>query len=125
SGVYGGFISNSVSTESSPIITHTGKFPTTYTVGNMTISGLRFTGWSYRGIRIGGHSSAGGPSGIVGVTVMNNEMTGSNASANSQTDNCFALWIDCTTGAVISNNWIHDCVGVVAASMDHLSAIIV
>src|SRR6185312_15703046 len=125
SGVYGGFISNSVSTESGAVIAHTGQFPTPYTVGNAKVSGIRIRGWSYRGIRIGGHSSGDGPSGISGVVLQNNEMFEGNASANSQDDNCFAMWIDCTTGALISNNWIHDCIGINPGSMDHLNAIII
>lgn len=124
SGVYGGFISGSVATESGPIIDHSARYPTTYTAGNVTIRGLVLKGWSYRGIRIGAYSSGDGPANISGVTLQDLEMTDGNASGNTQGDNVYAIWDDCTVGAVITNNWIHDNVGVTPGSCDHLNAVI-
>jgi hypothetical protein len=125
SGVPGGFISTSVATESGPVISHTGQYPTSYTVSNATLDGLRLTRFSYSCIRIGGYSSDDGPSGITGVTIQNCEITGGSAAVSGFKDNVSAIWIDCTSGTVVTNNWIHDNVGWSSGAGDHLSAIIV
>jgi hypothetical protein len=125
SGVPGGLTTTDVNSEVGPIIAHTGEYPTSYTTSNVTIDGLRLINYSYWGIRIGGFSEGDGPSGISGVTIKNNEITGGNASVSGFRDNIQAIWIDSTTGTLITNNWIHDNAGWSSGSMDHLVAIIV
>ncbi|HJS89974.1 MAG TPA: hypothetical protein VJ738_08435 [Steroidobacteraceae bacterium] len=123
SGVYGGYMTTSSNTESMSIIAHIGEYPSTYTVGNATLSGLVLRGYSYYGIQIGAHSMEDGPPGITGIIIQNCEITDGNTSAfYPHVDNTTAIWIDCTTGALIRNNWIHDCVGPKGTG-DHLSAI--
>jgi hypothetical protein len=124
SGVYGGGISSGAGSWDGPMIAHNGQYPTNYATGNLVIDGLVLTGFSYKAIRIGGGSSGDGPTGFTNVTVQNCELTGGNCSGNP-IDNCAAIWIDCTTGAVVQNNYIHDNIGPTPNSADHLNAIIV
>ncbi len=108
-----------------PMVAHTGVFPVTYALGHAIIDGLRFTGFEYKGVRIGGSSSGDGPSGITNVIIRNCEFFGGGFNLGDSVDNCVALWIDGTIGAVITNNWFHDTTGHIAGSEDHLNAITV
>ena len=124
SGVFGGVHSNGPGTGDGPGLAHCGQYPTAYTTSNLTIDGLRFTGWSYRGLDIGAAYNADGPSGIANVLVTNCEFTGGGFNSGDSEDNCAALWIQGGAGVTISNNWFHDSVGHVANSGDHFNAII-
>ena len=118
-GKYGGGVYEA------PMVSHVGTYPVAYATGYATIDGLRFTGFEYKGVRIGGASSGDGPSGIPGVIVQNCEFFGGGFNPGDGTDNCVALWIDGTIGALITNNWFHDTTGHTANSEDHLNAITV
>jgi hypothetical protein len=136
SGLYGGHVGGSGNYDG-PLIAHTGFGPPSgqsYTVGNITIDGLRITGFSYKGIRIGGHSSQDGPliTGAAGTCVVQNcEIFGGSANVGDGLDNYVALWIDGTQNCcVVQNNYIHDNVSwhVVnggSNDMDHLTGLIV
>jgi hypothetical protein len=119
SGLYGGGVYEA------PMVAQTGMFPSTYATGWTTIDGLRFTGFSYKGVRIGGASAGDGPSGITGILIQNCEFFGGGFNSGAGVDNCVALWIDGTIGAIVTNNWFHDTTGHTANSEDHLNAITV
>jgi hypothetical protein len=125
SGVFGGIHSHGPGTGDGPGLAHCGQYPSAYTTSNLTIDGLRFTGWSYRGLDIGAAYNADGPSGIANVLVTNCEFTGGGFNSGDSEDNCAALWVQGGAGVTISNNWFHDSVGHVANSGDHFNAIIV
>ncbi|HZT03859.1 MAG TPA: hypothetical protein VFA39_16515 [Steroidobacteraceae bacterium] len=130
-GLFGGFHSTGPGVFNGPILAHTGKFPVAYPVGYLVISGLRFTGFSYKGVRIGGNSSGDGPVITGPVTVQNCEFFGGGFNAGDFGDNCVALWIDpfqpaSGQGCLITNNWFHDTLGQGgASSSDHLNAVTV
>jgi hypothetical protein len=109
-----------------PMVSHVGVYPQSYPVGYATIDGLRFTGFSYKGVRIGGASSGGAPSITNPVLVTNCEFFGGGFNSGDNVDNCAALWTDGGTNYMtISNNWFHDTVGHTAGSGDHLDGIII
>jgi hypothetical protein len=120
-GVYGGVAGYP---NVGPVISHSGEYPSKYTVGNIVIDGLIITGFSYKGLRIGGNSSGDGPSGITGVVVQNCEFTGGKHNASDATDNTTALWLDYTVGALATNNYFYDNTGFASGDMGHLNAII-
>jgi hypothetical protein len=126
SGLYGGNHSTGPGVWDGPIVSHVGHYPATYAVGYATIDGLRFTGFSYKGVRIGGASSGDGPSITTPVLVTNCEFFGGGYNSGDAVDNCSALWTDGGTNYMtISNNWFHDSVGHTANSGDHLDGIII
>jgi hypothetical protein len=125
SGLFGGGHSAGPSSWDGPGLAHCGQFPSPYTISNLTIDGVRFTGWSYRGLDIGAAYNADGPSGITNVLITNCEFTGGGFNPGDAEDNCAALWVQGGAGVTISNNWFHDSVGHVANSGDHFNAIIV
>jgi hypothetical protein len=125
SGVFGGVHSGGAGSGDGPGLAHCGQYPSAYTTSNLTIDGLRFTGFSYRGLDIGAAYNADGPSGIGNVLITNCEFTGGGFNAGDAEDNCAALWVQGGAGVTISNNWFHDSVGHVANSGDHFNAIIV
>lgn len=125
SGLFGGLHSGGAGSGDGPGLAHCGQYPSAYTTSNLTIDGLRFTGFSYRGLDIGAAYNADGPSGITNVLVTNCEFTGGGFNAGDAEDNCAALWVQGGAGVRISNNWFHDSVGHVANSGDHFNAIIV
>lgn len=75
-GLYGGYHSTGPGIYDGPILSHTGKYPTTYPVGYLVLDGLVFTGFSYKGVRIGGASSGDGSVITAPVTVQNCEFYG-------------------------------------------------
>ncbi len=130
-GLYGGHHSTAVGQWAGPIISHVGRYPATYTVGNLVIDGLVFTGFSYKCVRIGGASSGDGPVITAPVTIQNCEFYGGGFNTGDFGDNTVALWIDpfqptSGPGCLVTNNWFHDTVGQGgSSSMDHLNAVIV
>lgn len=121
SGVYGGQPGYG---HNGPIISHVGKFPGTYPVGYLTLDGLVISGFSYKGIRIGGNSSGDGPGSLHGIVVQNCEFTGGAHNAGDATDNTNALWLDYTVGALVTNNYFHDNYGFSKTDMGHLNGVI-
>jgi hypothetical protein len=121
--VYGGTAGYSFN---GPIISHTGEIGSgaTYPAGYATLDGLVVSGWSYKGVRIGGASSGDGPGNLQGIIVQNCEFTGAAHNAADTTDNTSALWLDGTVGAVVNNNYFHGNSGFAPGSGDHLAAII-
>jgi hypothetical protein len=123
-GLYGGFNSTGPGNYDGPIVSNSGEYPTTYNLGYLTIDGLVFTGFSYKCVRIGGGSSGDGPGNVQGVRVQNCLFTGGGFNSGNPIDNISALWIDCCTGAVITNNRFENNAGYQSGGMDHLNAII-
>lgn len=121
SGFYGGHVGGPGNEP--PIVSHSGQYPRSYTVGNLKIDGLIFTGYSYKAVRVGGHSSGDGPAGITGVIIQNCEFKNGAANPGDGADNQTALWLDCTSGALVTNNYFHDFTGQTPNSGDHLNAI--
>lgn len=108
-----------------PVIGHDGTYPQTYTVGYLTIDGLKVTGFTYKAIRIGNRSSGDGPAQLLGIRVVNCELYDGDATGLA-TDNVCALWLDNSVGAYVGNNYIHDVIGPGGAlSADHTNSIIV
>jgi hypothetical protein len=120
-GVYGGQAGYG---HNGPIISHVGTYPNTYPVGYLTLDGLVISGFSYKGIRIGGNSSGDGPSGLRGIVVQNCEFTGGAHNSGDATDNTNALWLDYTVGALVTNNYFHDNYGFNKTDMGHLNGVI-
>ena len=126
SGLFGGGRSTGPGVANGPMVSHCGAYPVNYAVGYATIDGLRFTGFSYKGVRIGGGSSGDGPTITSPVTVQNCEFTGGGFNSGDAVDNCDALWIDHNTNAVtVTNNWFHDSAPHTPGNGDHCNAIIV
>jgi|SRR5579883_2932855 len=126
SGLFGGGHSTGPSSWDGPGLAHCGQYPTAYTTSNLTIDGLRFTGFSYRGLDIGAAYNADGPSGLTNILITNCEFTGGGFNSGDAEDNCAALWIQGGSGVTVSNNWFHDNLGHAGStSSDHLNAIIV
>lgn len=117
-GVYGGFAGYS---HNGPIIANKGAG---YNSGYLTLDGLIISGFSYKGVRIGGNSSGDGPANVSGVIVQNCVFTGGAHNAGDATDNTSALWIDYTAGAVVTNNYFYNNAGFGPGSADHLNGII-
>jgi hypothetical protein len=125
SGLFGGHIASGPGTWDGPVISHTGSYPSNYATGYAVIDGLRVIGYSYKGIRVGGASSGDGPRITAPVTIQNCEFTGQGWNSGDYTDNMVSVWIDGCTGAVVSNNYLHDNLGQGGtSSADHLNAII-
>ena len=130
-GLYGGHNATGPGNWDGPILSHTGQWPTAYPVGYLTIDGIVFSGFSYKGVRIGGNSSGDGPVITAPVTIQNCEFTGGGYNSGDYGDNMVALWIDpfqpaSGQGCLVTNNWFHDTVGQGgSSSMDHLNGIIV
>jgi hypothetical protein len=123
--VYGG-TGGSGEAYNGPMLGHTGvNQNSTYPVGYITLDGITFTGFSYKGVRIGGGSSGDGPTGIPGVIVQNCLFTGGGFNPGAAVDNSDALWIDCTANALVTNNKFLNNVGHQAGGADHLNAIII
>ena len=133
SGHYGGRIGGP-GHYNGPLVAHTGSGPPNgeaYTVGNLIIDGLCITGFSYKGIRVGGRSSGDGPSITSPVTVQNCEFYGGGANVGDTLDNYNALWVDGTINCMtVQNNYFHGTLGWHyyngggEMSGDHLNAII-
>ena len=127
-GIFGGNHSTGPGVWDGPIVAHIGKYPATYAIGYAILDGLRFTGFSYKGVRIGDGSYEGGGVDLITnpVLITNCEFFGGGFNAGDSVDNCAALWIDANNHAVTANNnYFHDTVGHTAGSGDHLNAIIV
>lgn len=128
-GLYGGFHSPSPGVYDGPIIGHTGQVYISgwqpYVYGNLVIDGLIFTGFSYKGIRVGGASSGDGPDHVPNVTIKNCTFTGSGFNYGDNQDNMNPIWLDTTVNAVVDNCWFHDNFGEGGiGSSDHVNAII-
>jgi hypothetical protein len=98
--------------------------------GWLTIDGLRFTGYSYKAVRIGGVSSASGPSVTGQVIIKNCEFTGQTlVGLSNSSDNESSIWVDgisTSNSALITNNWFHDNQGTGGTSGDqHLNSIFI
>jgi hypothetical protein len=98
-----------------------------HTAGYVTIDGLRFTAYSYKGIRLGGVSAGYGPGGLVGCVIQNCEFFGQSQISGATTDNFASIWVDGMagqgTGNFIQNNYFHDNIGVIPGGEEHLGAI--
>lgn len=123
SGVPAGYSSQTVGEEMDAIFGHYGFFPSTYAVGNLTIDAIGFTGFSYYALGIGGYPFGDGPANVAGITIQNCEIWGGSC-IGMITDNIQAIYLGCTTDALVTNNWIHDNQGHTSGSSDHLAAII-
>ena len=133
SGRYGGRVGGPGNYDG-PLIAHTGSGPPSgnaYAVGNLVIDGLCITGFSYKGIRIGGISSGDGSAISAPVTIQNCEFYEGGANVGDVEDNYAALWIDGTVNCMtVQNNYFHDTLGWHyynngrQMSGDHLNAII-
>jgi hypothetical protein len=109
-----------------PLIAHTGSGPpsgNSYAVGNLIIDGLVITGFSYKGIRIGGQSSGDGPPISGQVTIQNCEFTGGGHNSSDSLDNAVALWMDGCSNWLVTNNLFYNNAPWTAGSNDHLNAI--
>jgi hypothetical protein len=121
-GVYGG---GSGISWNGPIVSHSGKYPSIYTVGNITIDGIIFVGYSYKALRIGGVSSSDGPGNLQGIIVKNCLFQNGAQNSGAGTDNFSALWMDGCNGALVQNNSFLNYTGPGGpTSGDHLNAII-
>jgi hypothetical protein len=118
-GVYGGIPGTTYNGRNGPVIANTKS---NYPSGNFTIDGIVLSGFAYKGIRVGGGSSGDGPSNVAGVTIKNCLFTGGSCIGNA-TDNCFAVWLDYTLGAVVFNNKFLNNLGFANGSCDHLAAV--
>jgi|HubBroStandDraft_1064217.scaffolds.fasta_scaffold20751_2 hypothetical protein len=97
-----------------------------YAQGYLTIDGLRFTGFEYKGVRIGGASAVDGPTITNPVVVQNCEFFGGGFNPGDELDNCAALWLDGSTNCVTAtNNYFHDSAAPAANNGGHFNAIIV
>ncbi len=130
-GLYGGFHSTGPGVYDGPILSHVGRWPKPYPLGYLTLDGIVFTGFSYKGIRIGGASSGDGPVITGPVTVQNCEFTGQGFNTGDGQDNGNSIWVDPfqppigQQGCLVTNCWFHDNVWEGGAtSADHLNAII-
>jgi hypothetical protein len=108
-------------TYNGPILANTGG---SYNSGYFTLDGLVISGFSYKGVRIGGNSSGDGPANVQRVIVQNCQFTGGGHNSGDATDNSSALWLDYTIGAVVQNNYFLNNIGFNAGNADHLAAII-
>jgi hypothetical protein len=107
-----------------PILAHTQSTPNA--TGNIVIDGLRFTGYSYKGIRIGGASAGDGPIVTGSVRVANCEFFGQGQNGGETEDNYVSLWLDGLRGGgpyVATNNYFHDNHGQNLLGEEHLVAI--
>jgi hypothetical protein len=120
-GVYGG---QAGLTHNGPIVSHVGVWPATYPVGYLTLDGLVISGFSYKGVRIGGNSSGDGPGNLHGIVVQNCEFTGGAHNSGDATDNTNALWLDYTVGALVTNNYFYSNYGFSTGDMGHLNGVI-
>jgi hypothetical protein len=116
-GVPGGF---SGFTYNGPILANTGNSNSGY----FTLDGIVFTGYTYKGVRIGGGSSGDGPKNVQGVLVQNCEFTGQKQNSGQALDNMPSLWFDYCVGAVANNNYFHDNQGINPGGEEHLTAIV-
>jgi hypothetical protein len=120
SGLFGGHVGGPGNYDG-PLIAHTAG----YTLGNLLIDGLVITGFSYKGIRIGGLSSADGPQITGNVTIQNCEFTGGGHNSGDSLDNAAAVWMDGCTNWVVSNNLFLNNAPWSAGNANHLNAIVV
>lgn len=127
SGLFGGGHSSGPGVTRGPMIAHCGSYPSNYAVGFATVDGLRLTGGSFMGIRVGGGSSGDGPTITNPVVIQNCEFTGFGFNAGDALDNTNQAWLDHNTNAITySNNWHHDNYGPHGTSNtngDHFNAI--
>ena len=124
SGLFGGHAGGSGNFDG-PLIAHVGTSPNaSYTVGNCIIDGLILTGFSFKGIRVGGASSGDGPAITAPVTIQNCEFTGGGHNAGDGLDNSCSVWLDGCTGATVTNCFFYNNAPWASASEDHLNAII-
>ena len=89
-----------------PVLAHTGS--TTHH-GNIVIDGLRFTGYSWKCVRIGDNGTIGAIAGS--VVIQNCEFFGAGQNAGSPNDNMPSIWLDGLHGGgpyTITNNYFHD-----------------
>jgi hypothetical protein len=123
SGLFGGHVGAGAGKYDGPLIAHVGA-ESQYVVGNLVIDGLIITGFSYKGIRIGGASSGDGPAIVDPVIVRNCEFTGGGHNSGDALDNADALWLDGCRACTVSNNEFIDNAPWVADSEDHTNAVI-
>jgi hypothetical protein len=110
-----------------------GLTNTPHTGGYVTIDGLRFTAFTYKAIRLGGVSSADGPAITGDVFIQNCEFFGQFFQPGAETDNFACIWLDGTATSsaggtgnyVITNNYFHNNIGVVATGEQHLCSIFI
>ena len=101
-GVYGGTAGYSFN---GPILSSvSGVYQNAY----LTIDGVQFTGFSYKGVRIGGASSQDGPGNLANVIVQNCTFYNGSNNPNEGSDNRCGLWLDGCAGALVQNNYFHD-----------------
>jgi hypothetical protein len=107
-------------TASTPLLGHSGA---TAHRGYVVFDGLKITGHSRLGIRIGIYAVG---SEIPGVVVRNCEFTDFNGSAYGTNSglNFEQLELNRCTGHIVQNNYFHDNIGEIAGSNDHFSAVL-
>jgi hypothetical protein len=99
---------------------------TLHATGYIVIDGLRFTDYSYKGVRIGGASAGDGPTVAGSVLVTNCEFFGQGQNAGEGEDNYASLWLDGLKGGgpyTATNNYFHDNYGQDLQGEEHLVAI--
>ncbi len=92
--------------------------------GNLTIDGIKFTGFMTGALSIGTY---GVSSNLAGVTIQNCEFTDGNAQQpDSYIDNNYVIELNNGDGIVVRNNYLHDNAGRTGTStfLDHWSAIL-
>lgn len=106
--------------DSTPMLGHSGS---TAHRGHVVFDGLKLTGHSRLGIRIGIYGVGALMSGVI---VRNCEFTDFNGSAfgTSSGLNFEQLELNRCTGHKVQNNYFHDNVGEIAGSNDHFSAVL-
>lgn len=96
--------------DNGPILGHSDGTPNA--TGNITIDGLKFTGYSYKAVRIGGQSSGDGPTVTGSVLIKNCEFYGQFQQPGATMDNFASIWLDgFSPGAgpfSVTNNYFHN-----------------
>jgi len=124
SGFYGGH--NGGPGNEAPVISHVGIYPSTYALGYAIIDGIILTGFSYKGIRVGGLSSSDGPQITGPVTIQNCEFTGGGHNPGDGLDNAAAVWMDGISGTwLVTNCLFYNNAPWSAGNANHLNAIVV
>jgi hypothetical protein len=123
-GLYGGHHATGPGAWDGPMVSHVGKYPIAYALGYAIVDGIRFTGFSYKAIRIGGVASGDGPVVTGPFIIQNCEFANGGYNSGDYTDNMSAIWLDGCQACTVTNNWLHNTSGHTVNNGDHLNAII-